>query len=75
MLQQVRNDGSRGIASMAISGLDVALWDLKAKLLGSSLADLLGAAREVWRLTEVEDSPPTTTRSWLRNSPAGSRKV
>lgn len=44
MLQQVRNDGSRGIASMAISALDIALWDLKAKLLGSSLVDLLGAA-------------------------------
>ncbi len=43
MLQQVRNDGSRGIASMAISALDVALWDLKAKLLGSSLVDLFGA--------------------------------
>ncbi len=44
MLQQVRNDGSRGIASMAISALDVALWDLKAKLSDSSLVDLLGAA-------------------------------
>jgi L-alanine-DL-glutamate epimerase-like enolase superfamily enzyme len=45
MLKQVRNEGSRGIASMAISALDVALWDLKAKLLGSSLVDLLGAVR------------------------------
>ena len=45
MLKQVRNDGSRGIASMAISALDVALWDLKAKLLGSSLVDLLGAVQ------------------------------
>jgi L-alanine-DL-glutamate epimerase-like enolase superfamily enzyme len=44
MVEQVRNDGSRGIASMAISALDVALWDLKAKLLGSSLVDLFGAA-------------------------------
>ncbi|MBT9330849.1 enolase C-terminal domain-like protein [Paracidobacterium acidisoli] len=44
MVAQVRNDGSRGIASMGISALDVALWDLKAKLLGCSLADLLGAA-------------------------------
>ena len=44
MIRQVRNDGSRGIASMAISALDVALWDLKAKLLHCSVVDLLGAA-------------------------------
>jgi L-alanine-DL-glutamate epimerase-like enolase superfamily enzyme len=30
---------------MAISALDVALWDLKAKLLKSSIVDLLGAAQ------------------------------
>lgn len=42
MLKQVRNDGSRGIASMAISALDVALWDLKAKVLHCSVVDLLG---------------------------------
>jgi L-alanine-DL-glutamate epimerase-like enolase superfamily enzyme len=45
MLKQVRNDGSRGIASMAISALDIALWDLKAKLLDCSVVDLLGALR------------------------------
>lgn len=44
MLAQVRNDGSRGIASMAISALDVALWDLKANLLKCSMVDLLGVA-------------------------------
>lgn len=44
MLREVRNDGSRGIASMAISALDIALWDLKAKLLKCSIVDLLGAA-------------------------------
>jgi len=44
MVGQVRNDGSRGIASMAISALDVALWDLKAKLMNCSVVDLLGAA-------------------------------
>lgn len=41
----VRNLGRPGIASMAISVLDVALWDAKARLLGVSLASLLGAAR------------------------------
>lgn len=45
MLQQARNDGSSGIASMAISALDIALWDLKAKVFGCSVLDLLGAAR------------------------------
>ena len=45
MLVAVRNLGRPGIASMAISAIDVALWDLKGKLLGASLADLLGAAR------------------------------
>lgn len=45
MLHAVRNDGSRGIASMAISALDVALWDLKARLLGRSVVELLGSAQ------------------------------
>lgn len=49
MLKQVRNDGSRGIASMAISAVDVALWDLKAKLLDISVTELLGALEPaVW---------------------------
>jgi L-alanine-DL-glutamate epimerase-like enolase superfamily enzyme len=43
MLKQVRNDGSPGIASMAISAIDIALWDLKAKLLHVSVLDLFGA--------------------------------
>ncbi len=44
MLQRVRNDGNIGIGAMAISVLDIALWDLKAKLLSCSVVDLLGAA-------------------------------
>jgi L-alanine-DL-glutamate epimerase-like enolase superfamily enzyme len=45
MLGQIRNDGSRGIGSMAISALDIALWDLKAKLVDCSLSQLLGSAQ------------------------------
>jgi L-alanine-DL-glutamate epimerase-like enolase superfamily enzyme len=45
MVAAIRNLGRPGIASMAISAVDVALWDLKAKLLGVPLVTLLGAAR------------------------------
>ena len=44
MARQVRNIGRPGVASMAISAVDIALWDLKARLLGQSLAGLLGRA-------------------------------
>jgi L-alanine-DL-glutamate epimerase-like enolase superfamily enzyme len=42
MYQSVRNLGRAGIASMAISAIDAALWDLKARLLGLPLVRLLG---------------------------------
>jgi L-alanine-DL-glutamate epimerase-like enolase superfamily enzyme len=45
MLRQVRNDGSRGIGAMAISALDIALWDLKARALACPIADLFGRAQ------------------------------
>jgi L-alanine-DL-glutamate epimerase-like enolase superfamily enzyme len=46
MVGEVRNLGRSGVASMAISAVDIALWDLKAKLLDVSLVTLLGAARD-----------------------------
>ncbi len=46
MVHQVRNIGRPGVASMAISAVDSALWDLKAKLLDLPLVALLGAARD-----------------------------
>lgn len=46
MVQSIRNLGRPGIASMAISAVDSALWDLKARLLGLPLVSLLGAARD-----------------------------
>ena len=45
MVRAVRNLGASGLRSMAISALDTALWDLKAKLLGVPLVSLLGQAR------------------------------
>ncbi len=41
-----RNWGRPGLVSNAISAVDIALWDLKAKLLGRSLLDLLGKCRD-----------------------------
>ncbi|WP_031475787.1 enolase C-terminal domain-like protein [Streptomyces bicolor] len=46
MSRAVRNAGRPGIAACAISALDIALWDLKARLLELPLARLLGACRE-----------------------------
>lgn len=46
MARAVRNLGRPGIAAMAISIVDIALWDLKAKCLGISLAQLLGEAHD-----------------------------
>ncbi len=42
----VRNLGRSGLAATAISAIDIALWDLKAKLLGVSLPALLGGVRD-----------------------------
>src|SRR3954467_9638932 len=46
MIRSVRNLGRRGIAAMAISAVDNALWDLKAKLLRVPLVTLLGSVRD-----------------------------
>ncbi|MBU6428014.1 MAG: mandelate racemase [Cyanobacteria bacterium REEB65] len=46
MVAALRNVGRPSVGTMAISAVDVALWDLKARLLEISLVDLLGAVRE-----------------------------
>jgi L-alanine-DL-glutamate epimerase-like enolase superfamily enzyme len=41
MWDAVRNFGQTGVVSMAISAVDIALWDLKARLLDRPLVDVL----------------------------------
>lgn len=45
MVRAIRNLGRPGIASMAISAVDNALWDLKAKIVDLPLVTFLGAVR------------------------------
>jgi L-alanine-DL-glutamate epimerase-like enolase superfamily enzyme len=45
MIDGLRHTGLAGVGAMALSALDQALWDLKARMLGMSLLDLWGAAR------------------------------
>lgn len=45
MLAALRNVGRPGIGTMAVSAVDAALWDFKAKLLGLPLTVLLGQVR------------------------------
>jgi L-alanine-DL-glutamate epimerase-like enolase superfamily enzyme len=46
MAAALRNAGRPGIGSMALSAVDVALWDLKARLLGLPLVDVLDRRRD-----------------------------
>jgi L-alanine-DL-glutamate epimerase-like enolase superfamily enzyme len=46
MVGAVRNMGPWGLAMYAVSAVDIALWDLKARLLDVSLSGLLGRRRD-----------------------------
>lgn len=46
MRKAQRNYGREGIAATALSAIDMALWDLKARLFGQSLCTLLGKVRD-----------------------------
>ena len=50
MVNSVRNDGNCGVVSMAISAVDNALWDLKAKLLELPLVSMLGKVRDDFQI-------------------------
>jgi L-alanine-DL-glutamate epimerase-like enolase superfamily enzyme len=72
MLRAVRNIGRPGIASHAIAAVDIALWDLKARLLDVPLMTLLGAVRPAIPAygsggftTYSRDQLQTQLRSWI----------
>lgn len=46
LTKQIRNSGTCGITMMAISAIDNALWDLKAKILHLPLCKLLGQVKD-----------------------------
>ncbi len=50
MVQKIRNNGNSGLTHMGIAAVDVALWDLKAKLLNLPLAQLLGMVHASFNL-------------------------
>ncbi len=50
--------GSRGMATCLISGIDIALWDIKGKTLGRPIYDLLGG--------RFRDGVPLYANTWFR---------
>jgi L-alanine-DL-glutamate epimerase-like enolase superfamily enzyme len=44
--ERLRNAGSDGLSEYAVAAVDVAMWDLKARLLDVSVASLLGRRRD-----------------------------
>ena len=45
MVRRIRNLGRPGLVSCAVAAVDIALWDLKARLLGLPLSRVLGQVR------------------------------
>ena len=74
MVRAVRNLGRPGLCSMAISAVDITLWDLKAKLLCLPLAKLLGmvpqAASRSMEVVVLHPIPePNNSQSSLEGGP------
>ncbi|GAA0588445.1 enolase C-terminal domain-like protein [Streptomyces crystallinus] len=72
MNRAVRNAGRPGLIAGAVSAVDIALWDLKARLLGLPLVRLLGAARTELPVygsggftTYDEDTQDRQLRGWV----------
>ena len=72
MVRAVRNAGRPGLVSMALSAVDTALWDLKARLLDVPLHHLFGAVRTAVPVygsggftTDPVDHLRSQLRGWL----------
>lgn len=50
LIHHIRNNGNCGIAAMAVSAVDTALWDLKAKIYNVPLCTLLGKVKDAMLL-------------------------
>ena len=83
MVHSIRNLGRPGICSMAISAVDTALWDLKARLLDLPLVTLLGQIREALPIygsggftNYSDDQLQNQLRGWVEQSiPAVKMKI
>jgi L-alanine-DL-glutamate epimerase-like enolase superfamily enzyme len=71
MHRSVRNLGRSGLAARAISAVDAALWDLKARTLGLPLATCSAATAITCRSTGVAGSRAIRTSSYATNLQAG----
>lgn len=71
MRRAVRNAGRPGIAAMAVSAVDTALWDLKARLLDLRCTACSAPSTTPCRCTGRAGSPPTTTRGPARSCGTG----
>lgn len=83
MVHSIRNLGRPGICSMAISAVDTALWDLKARLLDLPLVTLLGQIRDALPIygsggftNYSDDQLQNQLRGWVEQSiPAVKMKI
>lgn len=76
-----RNLGTRGLYLQALSAVDIAWWDLKARLLGVSLANLFGRCRDAVPIygsggfTTLDDSGLAEQVAWWQSVGCSAMKI